>query len=106
MTQVIVTEQIFKITVLNEQFVDVIVSSGGGGSTTLTGDVTGTGSGTIATTLATVNSNVGTFTNANITVNAKGLITAAASGGGGGGSPVVSDVFTATAAQTSFTTSG
>jgi hypothetical protein len=41
-------------------------------------DVTGTG------TLATVNSNVGSFTNASITVNAKGLITAASSGSGGG----------------------
>lgn len=43
----------------------------------LTGDVTSVGN---ATTLATVNSNVGAFTNANITVNAKGLITAAANG--------------------------
>jgi len=38
--------------------------------------VTGTG------TLATVNSNVGSFTSASITVNAKGLITAASSGAG------------------------
>lgn len=43
----------------------------------LTGDVTSTGN---ATTLATVNSNVGSFTYASITVNAKGLITAASSG--------------------------
>lgn len=35
-------------------------------------------------TLATVNSNVGAFTNANITVNAKGLVTAVASGSPGG----------------------
>jgi hypothetical protein len=59
----------------------------------LTGDVTSIGN---ASTLATVNSNVGAFTNANITVNAKGLITAAASGSPGGvtsvtgTSPVVS----------------
>ena len=59
----------------------------------LTGDVTSVGN---ASTLATVNTNVGAFTNANITVNAKGLITAAASGSPGGvtsvtaTSPVVS----------------
>lgn len=49
--------------------------------TQLTGDVTaGPGVGSQAATLATVNSNVGSFTDASITVNAKGLITAAASG--------------------------
>ena len=45
----------------------------------LTGDITTPG-GSLATTLATVNSNVGSFTNASITVNGKGLITAASSG--------------------------
>lgn len=40
----------------------------------------GTGNVTAAGTLATVNSNVGSFTNASITVNGKGLITAASSG--------------------------
>lgn len=50
--------------------------------TALTGDVTASGPGSAAATLATVNSNVGSFTNANITVNAKGLITAAANGTG------------------------
>ncbi len=43
----------------------------------LTGDVASVGN---STTLATVNSNIGSFTSANITVNAKGLITAASSG--------------------------
>lgn len=51
---------------------------------TLTSDITGSGTGSFATTLATVNSNVGSFTNANITVNAKGLITAASNGSSSG----------------------
>lgn len=48
--------------------------------TALSGDITASGPGSVAATLATVNSNVGSFTNASITVNAKGLITAASSG--------------------------
>lgn len=48
--------------------------------TALTGDVTATGPGSVASTLATVNSNVGSFTNASLTVNAKGLVTAASNG--------------------------
>lgn len=55
----------------------------GNAITALTGDVTASGPGSAAATLATVNSNVGSYTNANITVNAKGLITAAANGAGG-----------------------
>ena len=52
--------------------------------TALTGDATATGPGSVPVTLATVNTNVGSFTNANITVNAKGLITAASNGSPGG----------------------
>lgn len=43
--------------------------------TSITGDATGSGPGATAITLATVNSNIGTFNN--VTVNAKGLVTAA-----------------------------
>ena len=52
--------------------IDYVVASAGGGSTSM------------SSTLKTVNSNVGTFTNATVTVNAKGLVTAASSGTGGG----------------------
>lgn len=45
------------------------------GITALTGDVSASGSGSVVATLATVNSNIGTFNN--VTVNAKGLVTAA-----------------------------
>ena len=51
------------------------------GITSLTGDVTGTGPGATATTLATVNANTGSFGSStaipSFTVNGKGLITAA-----------------------------
>jgi hypothetical protein len=45
------------------------------GTITLSGDVTGSGTTSIPTTLATVNANIGTWNT--VTVNAKGLVTAA-----------------------------
>lgn len=48
--------------------------------TALTGDIIASGPGSVAATLATVNTNVGSFTYGSFTVNAKGLITAASSG--------------------------
>lgn len=74
----------------------------GGGATTLTGDVTGSGTGSFATTLATVNSNTGTFGGAStvpqISVNGKGLITGVAA-------VAIGNAGTATALQTARTIS-
>jgi hypothetical protein len=55
-------------------------------SLTHTGDATGNGSvgGSWPLTLATVNSSPGTYTNATLTVNGKGLVTSASTGSGGG----------------------
>jgi len=49
---------------------------GGSGEVTLTGDITGTGTGSVATTLATVNSSPQSNTFRKVTVNGKGLVIA------------------------------
>lgn len=73
--------------------------------TALTGDVTASGPGSVAATLATVNSNVGSFTNANVTVNAKGLVTAVSNGSAGGGTGNVATSSAETAGQLPYWTS-
>jgi hypothetical protein len=76
---------------------------------TLSGDVTGTGSNAIATTLVNSGVTPGTYTSANIIVDAKGRITSASNGAGGGGSLGISKAnasIVASASTLNFTGNG
>lgn len=58
--------------------------SGGGGITALTGPVTASGTGSVPTTITPTGVTPGPYTNANISINAAGQVTAAANGSSGG----------------------